>query len=248
MTRPTQKRKQMLEAFGERYHLIEHDGGWLLYDKEGHSKRANALYIGIFYISTDNTRYSFRGDYYDTVDKLIQAMEAYNKTLPFDAEIYDPSYRKNWFVRTAFHDYMESIGFVRVDKRMLGQPDYDFYVLKDGDGQEICEIYITVKEDTTTGKVRRNIKNEDEGKVRWTESEFTDLDSAIGAVNSILSVYCLSINAITMNVLNALTESRASQVLDVTFDVKKLSAYTEDAKQKTIEHLEKELKRLKGEN
>lgn len=50
-----------------------------------------------------------------------------------------------------------------------------------------------------------------------------------------------------MNVLNALTESRASQVLDVTFDVKKLSAYKEDAKQKTIEQLENELKRLKGE-
>ena len=75
MARPEKKRKQMLEAFGTRYQLIEHDGGWLLYDKKGHSTRANALYLGIFYISTDNTRYSFRGDYYNTVDELIKAAE-----------------------------------------------------------------------------------------------------------------------------------------------------------------------------
>lgn len=239
MARPEQKRKQMLEAFGERYHLIEHDGGWLLYDKEGHSNRANALYLGLFYISTDNTRYSFRGDYYNTVDKLIQAMEAYNKTLPFDAEIYNPSYRKHCMIEMALHDYLKSLGF----NMSWGGYEGTTYYIEDPYGQRICTIHVDVKEDTTTGRISRLIPNSD----KWTDAPFTDLDSAIGAVNSILSMYCLSINAITMNVLNALTDSRASQVLDVTFDVKKLSAYKEDAKQKTIEHLEKELKRLKGE-
>lgn len=240
MARPEQKRKQMLEAFGERYHLIEHDGGWLLYDKEGHSTRANALYIGNFYISTDNTRYSFRGDYYNTVDKLIQAMGNYNKTLPFDAEIYNPSYRKHCMIEMALHDYLKALGF----KMSWGGYDGTIYYIEDSYGQRICTIRVEVKEDTTTGIVTRFIPNSN----KWTDAPFTDLDSAIGAVNSILSMYCLSINSITMNVLNALTESRASQVLDVTFDVKKLSAYNEDAKQNTIEHLEKELKRLKGEN
>lgn len=239
MARPKQKREQMLEAFGKRYQLIEHDGGWLLYDKEGHSIRANALYLGLFYISTDNTRYSFRGDYYNTVDKLIQAMEAYNKTLPFDAEIYNPSYRKHCMVEMALHDYLKSLGF----KMSWGGYDGTIYYIEDSYGQRICTIHVEVKEDTTSGRISRLIPNSD----KWTDAFFTDLDSAIGAVNSILSMYCLSINAITMNVLNALTESRASQVLDVTFDVKKMSAYKEDAKQKTIEHLEKELKRLKGE-
>ena len=237
MARPEQKRKQMLEAFGERYQLIEHDGGWLLYDKEGYSTRANALYLGIFYISTDNTRYSFRGDYYNTVDELIKATEAYNKTLPFDAEIYNPSYRKHCMVEMALHCYLKSLGF-----KMSWRRD-DIYYIEDPYGQRICAIQVEVKEDTTSGRISRLIPNSD----KWTDAPFTDLDSAIGAVNSILSMYCLSINAITMNVLNALTESRAAQVLDVTFDVKKLSAYKEDAKQKTIEHLEKELKRLKGE-
>lgn len=239
MARPTQKRKQMLEAFGERYQLIEHDGGWLIYDKEGHSKRANALYLGLFYISTDNTKYSFRGDYYTTVDELLKAVEAYNKTLPFDAEIYNPSFRKHCMIEMALHDYLENLGF----KMSWGGYDGTIYYIEDTYGQRICTIQVDVKEDTTTGRISRLIPNS--GK--WTDALFSDLDSAIGAVNSILSMYCLSINAITMNVLNALTESRASQVLDVTFDVKNLAAYKEDAKQKTIEHLENELKRLKGE-
>lgn len=238
MARPTQKRKQMLEAFGERYLLLEHDGGWLIYDKEGHSTRANALYLGIFYISTDNTRYSFRGDYYNTVAELIKAIEAYDKTLPFDAEIYNPSYRKHCMVEMAVHDYLESLGF-----KMSWKRDATYYI-EDAYGQRICTIQVEVKEDTTTGRITRLIPNSD----KWTDALFTDLDSAIGAVNSILAMYCLSINAITMDVLNTLTNARASQVLDVTFDIKKLSAYKEDAKQKTIEHLEKELKRLKGEN
>lgn len=246
MARPQSSRKKLLDSFGERYHVIKHDGGYLLYDKEGYSKRANALYLGYFFISTNGLNFKFNDNYYPTKEELIEAINEYNKTLQFDAEIYNPTYRKNWFVRTAFHDYMESIGFVRVDdERVLGQDD--FYVLKDGYGQEICEICITVEEDTTTGKVKRKIKNEDKWELRCTESEFTDLDSAIGAVNSILAMYCASINAITMNVLNGLTNSRVSSVFDKTFDVRRLTTYTEDAKKKTIEMLESELKKLKGE-
>ena len=49
-----------------------------------------------------------------------------------------------------------------------------------------------------------------------------------------------------MNVLDGLTSARASEVFDKTFDVRSLSTYTADAKQKTIEMLENELKKLKG--
>ena len=239
MARPTQKRKQMLEAFGERYQIIEHDGGWRLYDKEGHSKRANFLYIGHFYLSTDNTKYSFRGNYHTTVDELIKAMEAYNKTLPFNAEIYNPLYRKHYMVEMALHDYLEGLGFKNSLKEYVGT----IYYIEDSYEQRICTIRVEVKEDTTTGIVTRLVPNSD----KWTDAPFTDLDSAIGAVNSILAMYCASINAITMNVLNGLTNSRVSSVFDKTFDVRRLTTYTEDAKKKTIEMLESELKKLKGE-
>lgn len=232
--------KKLLKTFDKRYQIIEYDGGYILYDKEGKSNRANALYLGYFSISTDGNKFSFNGDYYDTVDTLIEAMNAHNSTLPFDAEIYNPIYRKHCVVEMALHDYLESVGF----KMSMGGYSGKTYYLEDAYKQKICTICVNVNEDTTTGRILRLIPNSD----TWTESLFTDLDSAIGAVNSILSTYCLSINATTMNVLNALTNARASQMFDKTFSVKTMSFYTEDAKQKTIEILEKELKRLKGES
>lgn len=229
------KTKKLLETFDKRYQVIEHDGGYILYDKEGKSNRANALYLGKFYLSTDGAKFSFNGTYYDTVDGLINAMEEHNKTLPFDAEIYNPMYRKHCMIEMALHDYLESLGLM-----------WDFhkrnYCIMDAYGQPICSVSYDVKEDTTEGRVVRAIRDGE-----WTEVPFTDLDSAIGAANEILALYCISINAATMNVLNGLTSARTSQIFDKTFSLSTLSVYTEDAKQKTIEHLEKELKILKGE-
>lgn len=240
MERPQKSRKNLLDSFGERYHVIEHDGGYLLYDKEGYSKRSNALYLGYFFISTDGARFKFEDDYYQTASELIEAITEYNKTLPFDAEIYNPMYRKNYKIEMALRDYLESLGF-----KMSWGADAVYY-LEDSYGQRICSIRIEVKEDTTTGIIIRRV-NPLSASDKWAESSFTDLDSAIGSVNAILAMYCASINAITMNVLNGLTSSRASEVFDKKFDVRSLSTYTADAKQKTIEMLERELNKLKGE-
>lgn len=240
MGRPQKSRKNLLDSFGERYHVIEHDGGYLLYDKEGHSKRENALYLGQFYVATQGDKFSFRGDYYATAQEMIEAMRKYNNTLPFDAEIYNPIYRKHCIIEMALHDYLYSLGF-----KMSWGAD-DVYYLEDSYGQRICSIRIEVKEDTTTGVIIRRV-NPLSASDKWVESSFTDLDSAIGAVNAILAMYCASINAITMNVLNGLTSARASVVFDKTFDVRSISIYTDDAKKKTIEMMENELNKLKGE-
>ena len=77
------------------------------------------------------------------------------------------------------------------------------------------------------------------------EAEFKDLDSAIAACNSIICRYCLGVHAKTTNILNEMTSSRCSQILNKTFDINTLNVYTEDAKAKTIEYLEKELEKLK---
>lgn len=228
------KKKNLLKAFSKRYQTIEHDGGYILYDKDGKSNRANALYLGKFYLSTDGEKYSFNDTCYDTVDSLIVAMKEFNKTLPFDAEIYNPMYRKHSMIEMALHDYLKSLGL---------EWDFRSYHLKGAYGQSILRIQFDVTEDTTYGKVFRYIRDG-----QYTEATFTDLDSAIGAVNEVLSLYCLSINALTMNVLNGLTNARPCQILDKTFDMKSLAVYTEDAKQKTIEYLERELKMLKGES
>ena len=227
------KNAKVLKPFGERYQLIEHDGGYLLYDKEGISRRSNDEYLGKFSIL--DGKYVFEGERYGCVSDLVDAMKSFNERLPFDAEIYNPMYRKHCMIEMALHDYLESLGF-----------KYNWngnrYYLEDGYGQVVLEIRFEVKEDTTTGSVTRRILGSDS----WVESPFTDLDSAIGSVNSIVSSYCVMMNAITVSVLGKLTDSRASEVYNKTFDMKSLSVYSEDAREKAIALLKEELNRLEN--
>ena len=228
--------KKLYKIFGEKYNLIDHEGVYILYDKERQGKRSTQLYLGYFKLSEDN-KFSFNEKCYSTVDELVEAMNVYNETLPFEAEIYNPMFVKHYKIECALHDYLESLGF----KHAFG--GNSTYYLEDYYEQKICTLAVNVTQDTTEGYISRLIPGSD----KWTESSFTDLDSAIGAVNTILAMYCISINSITVNVLDKLTNSRVSEVFDVSFDVKSLTTYTEDTKQKTIEKLEKESKRLKGE-
>ena len=230
-------KKKLIKAFGDRYSVLEHDGGYVLYDKERQGKRNNYYYIGKFYINTGGDKYSFMDGYYADKDALISAIEEYNKTLPFDAENFAPIYRKNYVIESCLDDYLTGLGF----KREWGNNE-SFYVLKDAYEQKICTISIKVEMDTTNGKVARVIPNSD----TWTEAEFTDLESAIGACNSIIGMYCLAIHAKTTNLLKDMTKARCSSVLDKTFNVQALEIYSQDTKEKTIEYLEAELKRLKG--
>ena len=91
MARKTSLKNNLLNAFGERYHTIECNGGYVLYDKERESKRSNEYYLGWFYLASDGKSYVFNDDYYNNVDDLVNAMDEYNKTLPFDQDIYNPS-------------------------------------------------------------------------------------------------------------------------------------------------------------
>ena len=236
--RPTNK--DMVSAFGERYQAFEHNGGYLLYDKERKSDYSKYLYLGKFYITTDGESYVFNEDRYKTTDELINAIEEYNKTLPFSSEVYNPIFRKHIRIEYAVQEYLYSLGF----KMEWGKCDPAYgsvYSVKDMYGSPILEIMVHVDEDTTEGTIVRNISQS-----KWTESAFTDLDSAIGSVNSILSAYVAVVNSQTSDILSKMTTARASNVYDKTFDIKSLSTYATDAKAKTIEYLENELKRLKG--
>lgn len=237
-TYSTRKKKQqaMLDAFGDRYAVLEHNGGYLVYDKERQAKYA---YIGKFYLSTDDGGYVYHEDRYSTVESLVSAMDAYNATLPFSSEIYDPVYRKHVMIEYALHDYLISLGLEFQWGR--GDGKWSVYLLKDTYRETICEIAFMVNEDTTTGTVMRALRGD-----KWVESSFTDLDSAVGAVNSILAASLSMINAKVSGVLSAMTASRSSEILNKTFDVRQMSTFVEDGKAKAIEYLEKELRALKG--
>jgi len=230
------KKNSIIKTFTERYTCHEHDGGYLLYDKEGESQRATALFKGKFYVSTDGKQFSFNDNYYKTVEELVTAMDEWAKTLPFNVEIYNPIFRSNYKIECAIHDYLKSLGF-----DMSWKHNTDAYILKDNYGKDICTFIVEVEEDTTKGNIRHYVATD-----RWVETPFNDLDSAIGACNMMLVSYCGVMNAQLTKLLSSLTSSRVGIMMDNTFNMRKLTLTTEDAKQKTIKWLEEELERLKN--
>ena len=238
------KDKILLDALGERYEVLEHDGGYCLYDKERPAKRSNAKYIGRFYISSDKKQYAFNDEYYKDVESLVASMDAYNATLPFDADIYCPIFKNSYRIEIALHDYLESLGFTT--SLESGGRYGTRYIKNDCFGQCICDLNVWVKDETTEGVITRNILTPDKSKEFTTDSPFDGLDSAIASVNTILATYVASIDAAAMNILNKITHSRSALLLDTTFDVRNLSKFVKDGRVKMIEVLEKELEQLKG--
>lgn len=173
----------------------------------------------------------FQEEYYETPEELIHAMEEWAKTLPFDVELYNPSFKKSYMIECAVHDYLESLGFVR-DGRTC--------TLSDASGKTLCTIECEVEDGKSCGTITRPVFDNS-----WQEVKFTDLDSAIGACNILLSTYCLLVNSLVTGMMSKMTTHRASLFLTKRFDMKTWTVYTEDAKQKAIEQLEAELKRLK---
>lgn len=242
--KPTQRTHPLIAAFGESYWVLPNNGGYCLYDTKRECKRANAQYVGKFYLSNNGERYVFNDDFIETVPELIETMDKYNATLPFSPEIYDPTYRKNYQIEMAVNDYLTSLGFKKISYRgVYGH----IYELHDAYNQKVCAVEIETVEDTTKGCMRRWVFQTADAN-RIIEVPFSDLDSAIGACNSLLSSYCSMLNIQLLNMFNTMTDARASIMLDNTFDMKKASVTTLDARQQTIEFLEKELKRLKGED
>lgn len=237
------KQKKLISDFSDNFWIIENNGGYCLYDKSRYCKRANAQYLGKFYINNNGDKYVFNDDFYNTIPELIEAMDKYNATLPFSPEIYDPNYRKNYQIEMAVHDYLTSLGFKKINKRGVYR---DIYELYDVFEQKICAVEIETVEDTTKGVMKRHVF-QSESSYRLIEVPFNDLDSAIGACNSLISTYSTMLNVQMLNVFKTMTEARCSIMLDNTFNLKTFSIDTKDARQQAIEYLEKELKRLKGE-
>lgn len=231
------KKKDLLKQFGERYVTIEHNGGYLLYDKKGKAMRSQYLFKGLFYLASSGNSYVFQDEYYQTTEELIQAMENWATTLPFSVELYNPAFKKSYMIECALYDYLESLGFVFED---------GVYILSDATGKELCTMDVNVKDGKTCGVVSRRMPSSGQ-QVRWQSAPFTDIESAVGACNTLLSTYCLCVNSTVVNMMSKMTNHRVSTFFNNTLDMKSLSTYTEDARVKAIEQLEAELKRLKEE-
>ena len=229
---------QVLKDNKEKFHYYRLKDGtrnmkYVLYKMEP-SLHANTTYLGTFEIHKNRRDLIFNKGLYNIFDSMVADMEDYNKTLPFDSAIYDPMYRVNARIEMALSDYLKELG-------LDFDWEKDLFVFRDIHGTVIFGLRFDVKEDTTNGKVQRFNPQTD----NWSEATFTDLETAVAACNSLISIYAGTLNAQTAKLLSGLTESRVKEVLDKSIDYNNFQIITEDAREKAIAFMEAELKRLK---
>ena len=137
-------------------------------------------------------------------------------------------------------EYMERLGYEAGDWEYKTPYKHGHYVIKGIFGEVVSEWGIEVDFDKTTGRIYRFL-----GDFKWVESKFDGLEDAIGAINAMLIPECLRTGGAMTTVLEKMTNSRSGSVS--LGSVNGFNVLVEDQKQKLIEKLEEELKRLKGE-
>ena len=86
------------------------------------------------------------------------------------------------------------------------------------------------------------------GSLNWMEVSFTNLDEAIGAINSLVKPVLLSSVAFSINKFDNISNmmSNLNGAKENTIDIETAKVYISDAKKKIIKTLEDTLKMLKG--
>lgn len=235
------KKQTMLDALKPRYYVLEWDGGYNLYDTTKPAKQTNnGDFVAQIYLNNDYTKYVYNQKRYDSVEGLSQAIDAYIVTLPFYWGNYDPSNRESWFVERCIHEYMVRLGYEPMFWDYNTPYKHGHYVIKGIFGEVVSEWGIEVDFDKTTGRIYKLL-----GDFQWVENKFDGLEDAIGAINAMLIPECLRTGGVMTRVLEKMTDGRKGSVS--LGSVKGFDVLVEDQKQKLIEKLEEELKRLKGE-
>lgn len=261
-----------LKDIKECFHVTEHDGFYLLFDKENNtSKYLNRKYYGkIKYDSkkeivtlVEDVPEIIPEEYLDdygitipsrtyykehiihkgcSVDSLKRTIDEYIKTLPYPSCFYNPQFRKNVFIELCVNDYLTKLGFISIN----GYSGSQTFVLRGYNPFKKDADYITltfkVDNDTTNGKVSM-INN----TFNWMEVPFTNLDEAIGAINSLVKPVLLSSVALSINKLEEISDnlSNLNGAEDNVIDAKSAKVYVSDAKEKVIKILEDTLSKLK---
>lgn len=237
----TTQKQAMIEALKPHYYVLEWDGGYNLYDTTKPARQTNCGdFVAQIYLNNDYSKYVYNKKRYDSVEELSKAIDDYIVTLPFYWGNYDPSNRESWFIEVCIQEYMERLGY---ELRLwdYNTPYKDgHYVIKDLWGSVISEWGIKVDHGKSTGHIYKFLND-----FQWIENKFDGLDDAIGAINAIIIPECLTKGGTMISVLDKMSIHRSGSVS--LGRVQGLSVSVEDQKQKLIEKLEEELKRLKGE-
>jgi hypothetical protein len=230
-------RKKLIRAFDDtHYSVMEWEGCYTLYDKDIKGKETNSIYVGSFKLSQDNKRYVFNGNEYTDIESLVSAMWEYNKTLPFNHELYNPVYNESYRFQSFLVDYLTRIGlkYNRSNK-------YLHYTLNDIYDRGVVDIIVVVNDDTS-GKVIQFFAD----TTKSMEIKFNDLDSAIAAINSMLAPYVMILCSNLIGLMSNITGDRTTEsITKNTLDFNTLSLKTEDMRLKLIESMENEIEKLK---
>lgn len=205
-----------------------------VYDKREKSRRFNGdLYIGCFTLPGKMNGYVFNERLYETAGEVIDAMNTYNRTLPYDQEIDHPLVAKKYRVEVILSEYLKGLSLI--------MSRYGTYEYRDPYGNVLFSLFIDFKDDTdmnsTEGEVR--IKMNDD---TYVSSAFNDYKSAIAGCNSLISYYCILHDC--SHLLASLSGDR-SVMTEEKFNWAELSIKKTNALDKAIDALEKELGRLR---
>lgn len=231
-------KKQMITALEDRYNIIRWEGDYLLYDRNREARYSNN---GAFVakIQLNNGKYVFNNQVYTEAEKLIEAIDTYVETLPFNSEFYDPIYRKHVKIQLCCREYLEKLGYTHSNELIINGDIYDY--IDPLTSKPLFSIEICMDEDSTSGRVVKHIST-----ARWSEIEFSDLDSAIAAINSMLAPYLMVTASIALKTLALMNNSRTeNDITDKEVNISAFRVNTSNMRGKLIEALEKELCELK---
>lgn len=178
-----------------------------------------------------------------SVDCLKRTIDEYIQTLPYPSSFYNPQFKKNVFIELCVNDYLKRLGFDPIG----GFASSQTFVLRGYNpfkkGDDYITLIIEVVDDTTNGVV--SMVN---GSLNWMEVSFTNLDEAIGAINSLVKPVLLSSVAFSINKFDNISNmmSNLNGAKENTIDIETAKVYISDAKKKIIKTLEDTLKMLKG--
>ena len=232
-------KKKLLEELSDRYKVLKLDSKYSLYDKTRKSKYG-VDYPFVAQIEL-NGNYIYNDTCYKSVEELSVAIDDHIEKLPYNHEFDDPMYNSRAVIEMRCDEYLTNLGLTRSSDTY----SHSVYEYRNPLTQVVMvSIFVEVGYDKKEGKIVRLLPDH-----QWMEVEFNDADSAISAINSMLTSEILISTSGLIGVLNKMNDQRTKN--DITMNQLDMSSFklkTQEMKDQLIKMLEKELETLKSMN
>ena len=197
-------------------------------------------FLGTIYYDSKKQDVIFNGVTYTNAIVLEGALFDWALNLPWCSDYYDPSFRVGIKELYIIRDYLNSLGFkyVNGDRFTLSGINHFFDTV-------YIDVIVKVDDDSTSGTIMFNSPKT--GDYAWIEEKFVDLNDALGKLNMLISSQLLVSAAWALDIQSKLTDNTANiEGTSNKFDVKSMSVYMENTKDKLIAKLEDTLNTLKS--